>query len=85
MTVQVRAKFWVKGVVHHHNGSPVADQSVEIVMAPVFGTMGSGNESWAKYTPQGEIKMLINNPSAAAKFELGKQYFVDFTPAEPAA
>jgi hypothetical protein len=39
------------------------------------------NKTWAHWTPGGQILMTIDNPSAAAGFEVGKSYFVDFTPA----
>ena len=77
MTVQVRAKFWVKSIVHHHNGNPQSDQSGDVILVPVFG---DENKPWSKFTPQGEIKMTITNPSALTAFELGKAYLVDFTP-----
>ena len=80
MTVQVRAKFWVKSIQHHHTG--VTETFAEIKMAPVYGTTDKPNEQWSKYTPQGEITMGITNPTAIEKFELGKSYYVDFTPAD---
>jgi hypothetical protein len=43
---------------------------------------GPGNESWAKATPSGEIKMSISNPEACGKFEPGKSYLLNFTLAE---
>jgi hypothetical protein len=32
-------------------------------------------------TPWGELRMLVDNPSAAIVFEPGKMYYLDFTPA----
>lgn len=78
--MSVRAKFWVKEVTHHHNGGP-GDQATTVKLSAVYGD-GKGNESWSKWTPQGEISMLITNPAATEFFELGKQVYVDFTPAE---
>jgi hypothetical protein len=40
------------------------------------------NEQFWKYTPAGEIHMHIDNEQARDRFEEGKQYYVDFTPAE---
>lgn len=82
MSVQkVRAKFWVKEVTHHHNGSPTSDQPVTVKLAAAYND-GKGNEDWSKYTPSGDIVMLITNPAASDFFTLGKQVFVDFTAAE---
>lgn len=82
MSVQkVRAKFWVKEIVHHHNGSPGTDQPVSVKLSAVYGD-GKGNEDWSKYTPQGDITMMITNPAASDFFTLGAKVFVDFTPAD---
>lgn len=45
-------------------------------------TNGPDNESWSKHTPSGTVTMQITNPLALERFEPGKSYFVDFTPAE---
>ena len=84
MTAHVRAKFWVKSVQHHHNHDPKA-VCAEVELAPCYGTYPGGdseeNKSFAKYTPAGEISLTITNPAAIEAFELGKAYYIDFTPA----
>ena len=77
--MNVRAKFWVKEITHHHNGNLSADQAATVKLAPVYDDT---NSDWSKWTPQGEISMMITNPSAVAAFDIGKKYFVDFMPAE---
>ena len=78
--MNVRAKFFVTSV--NHVGTPGSDPYAIVSLAPVFGGYGDGqvNETWAKYTPSGEIKMTITNPEAIAAFDVGRAYFVDFTP-----
>ncbi len=39
------------------------------------------NARFTTATPWGEIKLGIDNPPALAAFEVGKSYYVDFTPA----
>ena len=73
----VRAKFWIKAINNAHVGGDGI--FVEVQMAPVYD---DANKDWSKYTPQGEIKMSITNPAAVAQFELGKKYYIDFTPAD---
>lgn len=41
---------------------------------------GKGNEDWSKWTPSGEIKMMVTNPRAIEAFELGKEYELTFAP-----
>lgn len=70
----VRAKFKVEEVVHGTNGhavklSPVSSGSAE-------------NEQFFKWTPWGEIKIGTINADAAAQFEPGRQFYVDFSPAD---
>ena len=83
----VRAKFFVKSIQFLYNGNADEDQAAIVQMQPVFGNLaGNNNEEdvnseWSKYTPQGELSMTINNPDAVEAFEVGKAYYLDFTPA----
>ena len=81
----VRAKFWVKEKKHQYTGSPDG-QFVEVSLAPCYGGYPGGdseeNKSFAKYTPSGEIKLGITNPAAFDQFEMGKAYYIDFTPCD---
>jgi hypothetical protein len=45
----------------------------------------SEDNTFARYTPQADLTMLINNPDLVGKFEAGQVFYVDFTPAEVAA
>lgn len=76
----VRAKFYVQSVNHVHQPSPHMTCAV-VKLAAVYGD-GKGNETWSTYTPQGSLEMTVTNPEAVEKFELGKSYFLDFTPAD---
>jgi hypothetical protein len=33
---KVRAKFFVKQIINHHNGDPTSNQAGEVVLGPVF-------------------------------------------------
>lgn len=39
------------------------------------------NYTWSAATPGGNLTMTISNPAAFGKFEQGKDYLLDFTPA----
>ena len=39
------------------------------------------NKSFWKHTPSGRLEMSIDNPAAVEQFEVGKEYYLDFTPA----
>ncbi|WP_342361430.1 hypothetical protein [Terrarubrum flagellatum] len=80
--MMVRAKFFVEKI--EHSDIPGTDQYASITMRPVFGTYGDGevNKTWSKYTPSGHLQITITNPSAIDAFEMGKAYYLDFTPAD---
>lgn len=61
-----------------------ADGSAETVQlhAAYSADPSDPNYSWSKATPGGSLTMTISNPDAMGKFEQGKDYFLDFTPAE---
>lgn len=38
---KVRAKFFVKQIINHHNGDPKADQAGEVVLGPVYDDLAA--------------------------------------------
>ncbi|MBO6771734.1 MULTISPECIES: hypothetical protein [unclassified Thalassospira] len=53
---------------------------ITVCFTPV--TSGSSeNKEFFKYTPWGELKIGTLNKDAAARFEVGKEYFLDLLPA----
>lgn len=69
----VRAKFkCVKNKLH----GEVADIGFE----PVYSG-SEENAEFFKWTPSGSIEIGCANPSATVQFEVGKEYYVDFIPA----
>lgn len=46
----------------------------------VYDHTTAENERFTRATPWGELKMRVDNP--AVQFEVGKYYYLDFTPAE---
>ena len=92
--VGVRAKFKVQRIErvetsqsHQENGKWVQDPPIElqtVVMNPVSGNGDPSHENtkfW-KLSPSGELKLGTINPDAWQYFELGKEYYLDFTLAQ---
>ncbi|MFI6249059.1 hypothetical protein [Streptomyces sp. NPDC051016] len=48
--------------------------------AAVYDTTVPEDQRYAQATPIGELKIQVDNP--AVVFEPGKQYYLDFTPAD---
>lgn len=76
-SVKIRAKFEVLSVTKYaHFGG------TKVEMSPVYSNDPEHpNKAFWEATPSGKIEMQINNPSAAQQFEVGKEYYVDFSPA----
>lgn len=70
----VRAKFRCNEKNQNESG-------YSLVFWPV--TAGSPeNDAFYRYTPAGKLEMSTINHDAAAGFEVGKEYYLDFTPAD---
>jgi hypothetical protein len=78
----VRAKYRVDALEltkgYGKDGKPAVMTSVK--MNPVMDTNPeSENGKFFASTPGGEMRMATVNPSAAEYFELGKEYYLDFS------
>lgn len=70
----VRAKFKVDSV-KENNGC------VDVILYPVVGD-SEENKKFYKYTPSGNILLSTVNADAAAQFQPGAEFYVDFTEAK---
>lgn len=70
---RVRGKFFVSKISKTTWGG-----SVELSVV----TRGEDNKAWASATPSGQITMSIRNELALEVFDVGDEFFVDFTPAD---
>lgn len=71
----VRAKFKVEAVTHR------SGDAFTVELWPV--TSGSEeNKQFYKWTPSGKIELVTINAAAAEQFEVGAEYYIDFTRAE---
>jgi hypothetical protein len=74
----VRAKFYVVSV----KKTKFMDGLGSVVeLTPVINGSDE-NKEFYKWTPSGRIELGTINEEAAKQFEIGKEYYVDFTPAE---
>lgn len=74
----IRAKFRCSSVTFFGDPSN-PDASRQYILNAVYDTSTPENERFTKATPYGELKMNIDNP--AARLEVGKIYYLDFTEA----
>lgn len=87
----VRAKFKVDEIRRQDYSSYDQETNKRIryevqtvKMSPVYGNGDPNHENtkfW-KATPHGSLELGTINAEAARQFELGKEYYIDFMPAE---
>jgi hypothetical protein len=73
----IRAKFTVQ-----FNRVNSSTQVADVVLSPVLATTEENLAFW-EATPAGQISLQITNPKAAAQFEVGTDFYIDFTPVTP--
>ena len=78
MTVRAKMKCFTETPLN--SGDP-NERTAQVHLIPVYGD-GEENKTWSKWTPSGEVRLFITNPSAIDQFEPGKEFYVDFTPAD---
>jgi hypothetical protein len=76
----VRAKFKVKSITRSEHWDKSKGELQTIKLAPVMSGSEENKEFYAA-SPSGVIELGTVNESARKQFELGKEYYVDFTPA----
>jgi len=64
----------------YQENASTTKEVANIQLIPVTAT-SEENKSFFKSTPSGNITLAIVNLSAAEMFEVGKEYYVDFTEA----
>lgn len=74
----MRAKFSVRQITKYDHLT-----QTDVKLSPVYSDdPESENKKFWDATPSGELTMRINNPAAADFFELGREYYLDFTPVD---
>lgn len=74
--MSVRAKLRLVSKKIHAGGSQTLQFNC------VYSPEVPEDQSFMKATPWGTCELSIDNPVALEQFELGKSYYVDFSPVE---
>jgi len=82
----VRAKFKVDAIEYTNSGTTENPNiKATVKMTPVYGGSNNASEEnkrfW-QWTPSGDLKLGTINKEAADYFEIGKEYYLDFTKVE---
>ncbi len=73
----VRAKFKVES-----NAPNATGDCNDITLRAVYGDENPENKEFFKWTPSGQIVLGVVNKAASDQLEVGKSFYVDFSPAE---
>ena len=70
----VRAKLHLKSVTKHDWGASVLNFETR------YDDTIPEDQRFQKATPSGSAEFTIDNPTALSQFEVGEDYYVDFSP-----
>lgn len=79
--MMVRAKFQLNSYTTEKNYDGKEKRTLNFT--PVTNDKTPENKTFWQYTPSGSLQLGTVNEEAWKQFELGKEYYLDFTPAEP--
>lgn len=80
MSTTMRAKMQVQKVDRFVGGDRITMNAVAAKTYPADGS--DEDNTYAKFSPGGELSLTIANPALIGKIEPGQKYYLDFTPAE---
>lgn len=76
MQIATRAKFKLAEITHV-SWNP---NTRRVKFSTEYDPSLPEDQRFSNATPSGEITMIVDNPVAVARLEIGKSYYVDFTP-----
>ena len=79
--MSVRAKFKCVSITRNQHWDASKGEIQTIKLLPVSGN-SEENAAFYAATPGGSIELGTVNKAAGDAFELGKEYYVDFAPAQ---
>ncbi len=88
MSTTMRAKMRVTFVQDLHHGVDGAKNGETLTLAAVYPKSAypedgrDENHSYARWTPQADFRMTVQNPALFGQFKAGDEFYVDFTRAE---
>lgn len=76
---QMRAKMRIADVIKHESGDETLVMTA-VAKNEAYPEDGSDeNNTYAKYTPSADLSMYIANPALHGMFNIGDEYYLDFT------
>lgn len=80
MSRVLRCKMRVSEVLDVKNADGSTSQE-RVKLQAVYGSEGTDNAQWSKWTPSANFEISISNPDAFGQLSNGHEFYVDFIPA----
>ncbi len=81
MSIAMRAKMRLNSITKYDGSERLSFSAV--AKSGSYPEDGSDEDNtFAKFSPDGKLEILVNNPALIGKFQVGEKYYVDFTKAE---
>lgn len=77
--MSVRGKFTLTAITST-SWSPTAPVTKTLKFSTTYDPTIPEDVRFSKATPTGHLEMVVDNPAALEQFELGRAYYLDFTP-----
>lgn len=72
----------VESSLHPKQNGQVTDHR-KVTLQPVYGEgEEDSNAQWSRWTPSGQVELVITNPEVWPDLVIGRAFYVDFTPTE---
>lgn len=85
----MRAKMAITGIVDQYRSEsdgPVIQETLVFTAVSKDGAYPSDgsdeDNTYAKFSPSGHLRLTVANPALIGKFAVGKKYYLDFTQVE---
>jgi hypothetical protein len=76
----MRAKLQISGVTPSDDGTQEVLEFFAVTGNPFDSEGLSDDNTYAKWSPSGSLKLTVANPALLGAFAVGEKYYVDFTP-----
>ena len=75
----MRAKMQLSSITNYGQSEQLNFNAVAAKSYPEDGS--DEDNTYAKFSPSGEVRIMVANPALIGKFKVGEKYYVDFTAA----
>lgn len=80
MTIAMRAKMRITSINREYEGQEELQFHAVAKDGPYPSDGSDEDNSYARYSPSGDLNLTVANPNLLGKFKEGDTFYLDFTP-----